>query len=488
MNSSIKRLDKTKIFKPYFAMIFFVAGVVAAACFYSVPSAVAKTDNLLTVPGNFTELASMASPAVVNIRTVKIVRDGGHVFRHFSPGPFGRENPFNDFFEKFFGGDRQREFKQQSLGSGFIIDHEGYIVTNNHVVANADDIKVKLKDEREFEAKVIGRDPSTDLALIKIKSDKKLPVVQLGDSDTLEIGQWVVAIGSPFGLEHTVTAGIVSAKGRVIGSGPYDNFIQTDASINPGNSGGPLISMQGKVVGINTAIVAGGHGIGFAIPINLAKGILDQLKNSGEVTRGWLGVGIQNLSRELSEYYGMEDKKGVLVTEVFPGDPASEAGIEPEDIILEVNGKKIEASRDLTRMIANIGVGETTKITVLRNGKKKKFSVEIAKRKESAATSGENTGKQDDELGIRVSNLTADMIRQFNIKTSDGVIVVDIEPGSKGEQAGIRRGDIIKKINRKPVTNVREFANIIEKFKKDELIKMLVMRMNFGLFIVEITK
>ncbi|MEZ4579958.1 MAG: trypsin-like peptidase domain-containing protein, partial [Desulfobacterales bacterium] len=228
------------------------------------------------------------------------------------------------------------------------MDKDGYIITNNHVIEGADEIQVKLKDGKEYPAEIIGKDPSTDLALIKIAAESDLPVLPMGDSDKLEIGQWVLAIGSPFGLEQTVTAGIISAKGRVIGAGPYDDFIQTDASINPGNSGGPLINMAGEVVGINTAIVAGGDGIGFAIPVNVATDVFAQLKASGEVTRGWLGVAIQDLDAELKEYYGVES--GVLVAEAFDGDPAAEAGIKAKDIIMSVNGKNVDSSRDLTRL------------------------------------------------------------------------------------------------------------------------------------------
>ena len=304
-----------------------------------------------------------SSPSVVNIRTVKITKEGGRVYRDFYKGPFDKDDPMRDFFDRFFEQDPHREYKQRSLGSGFIIDKEGFIVTNNHVVENADEITVQLKNGKEFDAKIIGRDPNTDIALIKIKPIEDLPFLELGDSTGLKVGQWVMAIGNPFGLEHTVTAGIVSAKGRVIGSGPYDDFIQTDASINPGNSGGPLLDMQGRVVGINTAIVAGGQGIGFAIPVNLAKGIIDQLKIHGEVTRGWLGVSVQPLNQELGEYYGIKDGKGVLVTNVFPGDPADQSGIKPKDVIVAVNGKKIETPRDLTGIIADIQVGDAAKIS-----------------------------------------------------------------------------------------------------------------------------
>lgn len=318
-----------------------------------VADALSKEDTLTSE--SFSQLAELAGPAVVNIRTEKIIKDGGRVFRDYPGKPFGKNDPFHDFFDRFFGNSPQQEHKQRSLGSGFIIDKDGFIVTNNHVVENADKIKVKLKNGKEFDAEIVGKDPKTDLALIKIESTEDLPSLKAGDSDKLKVGEWVVAIGSPFGLEQTVTAGIVSAKGRVIGSGPYDDFIQTDASINPGNSGGPLLNMDGEVIGINTAIVASGQGIGFAIPINLAKRIVDQLKERGQVTRGWLGVSIQNISEGLAEYYGIEDSKGVLVAEVLPGSPAEEAGMKAKDIIFEVDDQKVETSRALSSLIASTG-------------------------------------------------------------------------------------------------------------------------------------
>ncbi|RLC25623.1 MAG: peptidase, partial [Deltaproteobacteria bacterium] len=295
-----------------------------------------------TIPESFSSIAKKASPAVINIRTVQTIQGGGPVFRHFFNSPNGKDDPRNEFFRRFYNGAPQREYKRNSLGSGFIIDKKGYIVTNNHVVDNADEIQVIMNDGKEFDAKILGRDPKTDLAVLKIESDQDLPTIQFEDSDNLEVGQWVVAIGSPFGLEHTVTAGIVSAKGRVLGSGPYDDFIQTDASINPGNSGGPLLNLDGKVVGINTAIIRHGQGIGFAIPVTLAKKIIEQLKDDGEVTRGWLGVVIQNLNKDVADYYGAKDAKGALVMDVVKGNPADEAGIQPKDIILKVDDKKIE--------------------------------------------------------------------------------------------------------------------------------------------------
>ena len=319
------------------------------------------------VPGNFTELAENVRDGVVNIQAVKNGKGGGRVFRHFFGNPHGRQNPFEDFFGSGPGGDNPSEgFQQKSLGSGFIIDREGYIVTNNHVVENADEIKVKLANGKEFNAKVIGRDPKTDLALIKITGSGDLQPLKMGDSDALKVGSWVVAVGSPFGLEQTVTAGIVSAKGRTIGAGPYDNFIQTDASINPGNSGGPLINTKGEVVGINTAIVASGQGIGFAIPANMAKEVMPQLKDKGKVTRGWIGVGIQEVTPELAKSFDLKDKKGALVSQVFKDGPADKAGIEQGDVILEFDGKVIAESKDLPRIVAANPVGKTVQVKLSR--------------------------------------------------------------------------------------------------------------------------
>jgi serine protease Do len=382
----------------------------------------------------------------------------------------------------------QREFKQPSLGSGFIIDKDGYVVTNNHVIEDADQIKVKLKDEHEFDAKIVGRDPNTDIALLKIESAQDLPTVKLGDSDALKVGQWVVAIGSPFGLEHTVTAGIVSAKGRVIGSGPYDDFIQTDASINPGNSGGPLLNLKGEVIGINTAIIASGQGIGFAIPVNLAKDIIVALKNEGEVTRGWLGVAIQDLNADMAEYYGVEEKEGVFVADVFEGDPADRAGIKAKDIILEVNGEKIKNSRQLTSMIAGISVGDSARIKILRDGKEKTVTVKIAKRTEDRLAARGRPKEAAEEFGIRVSDLKPEIMQQFNMDETSGVIVTRVESGSKGEGAGVRVGDIIKEINRKSVKNTSDYEEILGQIASGETVNFFIRRKNAGFLVVKLTK
>ena len=442
------------------------------------------------IPANFSELAEKARPAVVNIRTVKTVKGGGPVFRHFFGNPFGGKSPFEDFRGPHPEGGPSRNFKQQSLGSGFIIGREGYIVTNNHVIENADQIKVKLAMGKEFDAKVVGRDPKTDLALIKIEASDDLTPLEMGDSDGLRVGTWVVAIGSPFGLEQTVTAGIVSAKGRTLGAGPYDDFIQTDASINPGNSGGPLINMKGEVIGINTAIFSqggGNVGIGFAIPVNLAQGIIEQLKNEGQVTRGWLGVGIQDITPELAEYYGVKDKKGVLVTQVFSGDPADKSGIKTGDVIVKVDGKKVSSSRELSRTIANTTVGERTPVSILRAGEGKILYVELTKRSDSEA-SVKPQPQSTDNLGLKLKELEPEMARHLGYSEDEkGVVVIQVESGSKGELAGIQQGDVIKEINRRPVSTPKEVKKQMEKVKSGDTVQMLLKRANAGLLVVKVT-
>jgi serine protease Do len=449
-------------------------------------SAQAQSDDVVMVPANFSQLAEVARPGVVNIRTERTMKGGGRVYRHFFGEPFGgQRNPFEDFFGPF-GDQPQREYRQQSLGSGFIIDKEGFIVTNNHVIDEADEIKVRLSNEKEYQAKVIGRDPKTDLALIKIDGVKDLQPLPLGESDKVKVGTWVVAIGSPFGLEQTVTAGIVSAKKRVIGAGPYDDFIQTDASINPGNSGGPLLDLQGRVVGINTAIVASGQGIGFAIPVDLAKTIVAQLKDKGEVTRGWLGVGIQDLTPELAEYYGLEARKGVVVTQVFEGDPAAKAGVQKNDVITALDGQPVSTGRELSAIVANRSVGDKTKITLLRGGKEMTLTATVAKREDQDQRAGVDQ-KESDALGLQVTELSAERAQQFGLdKDESGVLVVDVENGSRADKAGIRVGDLVKGINRKKVEKLKDYEDLMNKADKKEPLHMLVLRRNEGLKAIKI--
>jgi len=440
-----------------------------------VPGEMART------PVSFADLAERLKPSVVNISTTKTVRSQGGILR----GPFGGADPFNrffggdDFFEKFFGENPQREFKQKSLGSGFIISQDGYIFTNNHVVEQADKILVKLSDgEKEFEAKIIGKDSKTDIALIKIKPDKNLTVVEIGDSDKLRVGEWVMAIGNPFGLEQTVTAGIVSAKGRVIGAGPYDNFIQTDASINPGNSGGPLFGMDGRVVGINTAIVAQGQGIGFAIPINMANRMLPELKTKGEVSRGWLGVSIQDVTEEIARNLKLKSSAGALIAEVFEGDPADKAGLKAGDVVVEVNGRTIKSSHDLLMVVADFHVGEKVEIKAIRDGQEKTFQVVISERKEKPelAAGGEY-------FGMRVQEITPDIAKHLGIAQKSGVIVVDVKEGSPADEAGIRPQDLILQVNKVKVSTRKEFEKEMAKAPAKEGVLLLIRRGKFNTFV-----
>ena len=439
------------------------------------------------IPQNFSELAATVSPAVVHIRVEKTIKGNGPAMGPFGQNPFGDNEQFRDFFGRHYGNQRQPEQKQAAQGSGFIIDKSGLIVTNNHVVAGSDKITVILKDESQYDAKVIGLDPVTDIALIKINPKKDLPVAKLGSSDDLKVGEWVIAIGAPFGLEHTVTAGIVSAKGRVIGSGPYDDFIQTDASINPGNSGGPLINMKGEVVGINTMIIAGGQGIGFAIPVNQAKGVIAQLETNGEVTRGWLGVTIQDVNEDLANYYGLKGKSGALVDSVVPGDPADRAGIQPKDIITEVNGKAITNSHDLTNLAASLQVGETASVTVLRNGKPETLEVKIGKRPLTIAAASQGDRQENQgQYGFQVTNLTPELARQYNIQNSTGIVVVGVTPDSKADAAGVKKGDVILEVNRVSVSSVKDFKGLLDQNKKGDGLNLLVKRMNAGLMVIHL--
>jgi len=447
---------------------------------------IAATDgNFQMVLPNFSALAKQVQPGVVNIRTVKSTKEGGPVFRHFFGNPFGNRDPNRDPFGE---GGPGREFKQRSLGSGFIVDRDGFIVTNNHVVENADQIKVRLSDDREFDAKIIGRDNKTDLALIQIEGAKDLSPLKMGDSEKLEVGSWVLAVGSPFGLEQTVTAGIVSAKGRFIGAGPYDDFIQTDASINPGNSGGPLLNMNGEVIGINTAIVAQGQGIGFAIPVNLAQNIIAQLKERGSVTRGWMGVGIQDLTPELAQYYGLKDQKGVLVTQVFPGDPADKAGIQTKDVIIAVDGKPVGTSRELSSAVAGMAVGKEVPVKILRDGKEQVLKVQLSERKETEQEAKGPT-PETDELGIRAADLNPETARRFGIDENEkGVLVAGVKPGSKADQSGLQQGDIVKEVNRVPIQSVKEMTVEFGKTKPGDAASFLVKRGTAGFVVLKVKK
>jgi len=423
----------------------------------------------------FLKLAKKLKPAVVNISTTMVVKETP------SQSPFGERDPYREFWEKFFGGEIPRERETRSLGSGVIINKAGYIVTNNHVVENAKEITVTLHNGKDYQAKIVGLDKKTDLALIKIEAEEDFPVAPLGDSDKLGVGEWVLAIGNPFGLAETVTAGIVSAKGRVIGAGPYDDFIQTDASINPGNSGGPLFNFWGEAVGINTAIIAGGPGIGFAIPINMAKELLPQLKEKGRVTRGWLGVNIQAVTPQLAESFGLKGKKGALVSQVFKGGPAEKAGIKQGDIILEFDDKEISNLRDLPRIVASTPVGKTVPIMVFRNGKTIPLRATVAEMEEPTEIAKAHPKKS---FGLTVQNITPEIASALELEGATGVVVAGVEPESPVAAADIRKGDVILEVDRKPVKNVEDFEQAMEKAKDRENTLFLIRRGGSNLFVV----
>ncbi len=445
---------------------------------------VSKAAPVKMIPASFADLARKINPSVVNISTTKIFKTKG--FHH----PFmGENDPFrfffgDDFFKKFFGDKLPREFKQRSLGSGFIIDPDGYILTNNHVVAKADKIVVKLENGKEYKAKIIGTDPKTDVALIKIKADKPLKAVTLGDSDKIRVGDWVVAIGNPFGLSHTVTAGIISAKGRVIGSGPYDDFIQTDASINPGNSGGPLIALDGTVIGINTAIVATGQGIGFAIPINMAKNIIPQLKKTGHVVRGWLGVYIQDITPALAEKFGLkEDQKGVLVSKVFKNSPAEKGGLKAGDVITKFDGKTVHTGHELALVVSQTKVGKKVEVEIIRDGKTLVKTVKVGKRNEKVAENEAATSEAPEEMGFEVQELSPELAKHLGLKVDKGILVVDVERDSPAYEAGLRKNDVIVEVNRKKVTTLKEFEEALSHKSKGGYL-FLVRRGEGALYIV----
>lgn len=433
---------------------------------------------------NFADLAEHLRPSVVNISTTQVVKGQRRTMPRFPfPSPFGGErDPFEEFFERFFGGEgQQREFRRRSLGSGFIINKEGYIVTNNHVVENATDIKVSLTDKDEYDAKVIGRDPKTDVALIKIDTRKDLPAAALGDSSQLRVGEWVMAIGNPFGLDHTVTAGIVSAKGRIIGAGAYDDFIQTDASINPGNSGGPLFNMNGEVIGINTAIVATGQGIGFAIPINMAKELLVPLREKGRVVRGWLGVQVQRVTPELAKSFGLERDRGALVADVMPDTPAERAGLERGDIIVEFNDRKIEEMTDLPRIVATTPPGVEVPVKLMRKGQEKVVQVKIAELKEEqVAAAG---GTLEESLGMTVQELTPEIAQNLGVTDTKGVVVSNVDEGSPADEAGIRRGDVILEVNQRKVESLKDYRAAIGRVSGADSLLLLLRRGNNVLYV-----
>jgi serine protease Do len=431
---------------------------------------------------SFADLAERVSPSVVFIKAVSVEKtaDHGQEF-DWAPWPFGRGGPAPGFRfpspQPPAGG-----FKRQGTGSGFVVREDGVILTNNHVVENAKQITVTLTDEREYPARVVGRDPKTDLAVLKIDAKEKLPVATLGNSDQLRVGDWVMAIGNPFGLSNTVTAGIVSAKGRVIGAGPYDAFIQTDASINPGNSGGPLFNEKGEAVGINSAIFSqsgGNIGIGFAIPINLAKQLLPELEAHGSVTRGWLGVAIQKITPDLATSLDLGTAHGALVADVTRGGPADEAGVKRGDVIERFDGKAVDEANALPALVAAEPVGKNVTLELRRNGKEKTVEVTIAKLKDDEAENTEPQSPDSGKWGLGLRDLTPQERTRAGLPHDEGVLVTEVAAGSPADDAGVQSGDIILQVNRTPVSSVSEVKEQVAKVSGDHPL-LLLLRQSSG--------
>jgi serine protease Do len=422
----------------------------------------------------FARVAEAIKPAVININT------------YGRPGSLGR-TPFeeffgDEFFKRFFG-DMPERIPQRSLGSGVIVDPAGIALTNAHVVERASEIEVITLDGRKHRARVIGRDPKTDLAVLKLDDGKAtFASARLGDSDKIQVGDWVLAIGSPFGLQATVTAGIISAKARQIGQGPFDDFLQTDAAINPGNSGGPLVNMSGEVVGINTAIVAGGTGIGFAIPANMARKIYTELVVKGKVSRGWLGVTIQPLSPDLASSFGAPDSKGVLIADVMPSSPAARAGLEAGDILLEFDGKRTEGPADLQRAVGLTPPGSTVRVKIWRDHAEKTLTLRIA----DAPADGEvaiQSGRGGDLLGLEVRPITPERSRQLRLRSTEGVIVARVQEGSSAAEAGVQPGDVIREINRQRVRGLSDFDRLTRGLKEGDRLTVLLQRGVMSLYV-----
>jgi serine protease Do len=432
-----------------------------------------RAPEIAVFPPSLADLVDMVKPGVVNISTTTTVKVPGNPFSHFfGPDDQGQSG---DSFRRRWNEVPDRELKRRSLGSGFIIDKEGYIITNNHVVEKADEISVRISG-KEYKARTIGRDPKTDLALIKLSTPvKDLQPLALGDSDKMRVGDWVIAIGNPFGLEETVTKGIISATGRVIGAGQYDNFLQTDAPINPGNSGGPLLNLKGEVIGINTAIVAAGQGIGFAIPINTARLITSQLREKGIVTRGWVGLVLQSVTPDIAQALGLKETTGVLVADVLPGGPADNAGIQKGDVITNFNGKELKSGSDLARLVAETQIGTTVAVRVQRKGTQQDVSLKVAQMPQESAASAARTQTRSD-FGMSVDEVLEKYQRQFQLRDRTGVVVVSVASGGAAEQAGIHAGDIIKEMNRFSVRNLNDYRTIVKQVKSGASLLILIKR------------
>jgi serine protease Do len=436
---------------------------------------------------DFSPLPSVAplvkelKPAVVSVSTANVLRSRRR-------GP----DPFEEFFRHFLGEPRSQgggdRVMPRGMGSGFILHESGLVLTNNHVIDGADQITVKLADGREFRAGVVGRDPKTDVAILQLQDAKDLPTVYLGDSDALEVGDWVIAIGNPFGLSHSVSIGIVSAKERFIGAGPYDDFIQTDAAINPGNSGGPLFNAAGEVIGINTAIVAQGQGIGFAVPINLVKALVPQLEEKGTVSRGWLGVAIQDMSPELARSLSLDRVRGALIAEVVPGSPAEKAGLRPGDVVLQVEQRTIDTYNQLSRAIAFYAPGAKVALRVLRNGKEIDVEVTVAERMDEATLASAHRAPKGGEavsevLGLELGKVTPEVARALGLRSPEGVLVTQVKQGGPADLAGVAQGDVILEINRRRVRSLAEYHEAARSIRPGDMVLLRIQRGDSAVYV-----
>jgi serine protease Do len=461
------------------AAVFLFAGMLVASSIGTTPHVKAAPSAVSGPKGalpSFVELAEALGPSVVNIKVTKIQKAE-------MPDMSGMPD---DLFKHFFGDTPQtpRKFKMEGAGSGVIINADGTVLTNNHVVEGASDITVTLNDKKEYKAKVLGRDPKTDLAVIKMQGKGTFKAAALGDSSATRVGEWVVAIGNPFGLSNTVTAGIVSAKGRIIGAGPYDDFIQTDAPINPGNSGGPLLNMRGEVIGINTAIAPQGQGIGFAIPVNTAKTLLPELVSKGTVTRGYLGVNIQEITEDLAKSLGLSGPKGALVAEVVEGSPADKAGIKRGDVITGFGGKEIADIHQLTSLVAVTPVGQETPLKIRRDGREMTLKVKVGKLESKEPITSQTEQTSQGKWGLQLQQLTPDLARQLGSKVQNGVVIVGVQQGSPAEDAAIRKGDIVLEVDRHQVKDLADVKERIEKAGKKDSLLLLIEREGKSLYVV----
>jgi serine protease Do len=464
----MKRKDRRQIL----CLLLAITIVVAAGPLWS-DGATEKLTRLSTAQkdwrNGFVDVAKKVQPSVVSIRSERTVT--------VPPGEgFGEDffqgTPFEDFFKSHGGPPIRR--KQMGEGSGVIVDAKGYILTNYHVVGDADKLTVRLFDGREMKGTVRGIDPKTDLAVVHVEAEN-LPVATLGDSDKLQVGAWAIAIGSPFGLEETVTVGVISAKGRSgLGTGTYEDFIQTDASINPGNSGGPLVNIDGEVIGINAMIIQPGQGIGFAIPINLAKTIMVELIKQGKVIRPWVGIGLQDLTPELMTFFNVKEKEGALISQVYGGTPAEKAGLKVGDIVVEIDGKKTNNSQDVVREVLKKQVGQKVQFVIIRDGKR--IEVSITTGVMPPETERKPPQPTKEWFGLRVTNVTPDIAKQLGLTMAEGVVIEGVEAGSVAQEVGLRKGDVILEVNRQRIKNEDDYLKAMEKVKPGQSVLLLVNR------------